>query len=280
MASPDAAHAEIDAALASWRQGDCTLGDMWFLARADPACPLTPESQEGADAETGNYEASVPGLAVLTQTCDLVRGCAARPFVEVAPLVELTADVWQAARRGRQPRYAPIPTLANALLAADLDRVMTVEKAVVAGWTRVAGCPTDDDARAFAQALARKRARVAFPDDFVALIQQLQKRLIDKHDKQSDEGAALRALREIRVQAAPSWEAPDVEILLLFIRDSGDHGFGGQPWDRWLDAWLRLVPPDGRFQVDGLVQTLEDLTAADYVGSDPLDLHHLSSHSA
>lgn len=83
MASPDYA-VDIDATLASWRQGDCVLGGHWFLGRADPARPLTDQSRERCDPETGNYEGEVPGFAVLTQTCDLVRRCDQRPFVEVA----------------------------------------------------------------------------------------------------------------------------------------------------------------------------------------------------
>jgi len=43
-------------------------------------------------------------------------------------------------------------------------------------------------------------------------------------------------------------------------------------------AWLKRVPAAGRFAtVDGAVLTLDDLTARDYVESDPLDLDHLSS---
>ncbi len=89
MTSPDDPDADIDAILAGWRQGDCVLGEHWFLHRADPQRPLTPQSKEGCDPETGNTEGEVPGFAVLTQTCDLVRRCAERPYVEIAPLVAL-----------------------------------------------------------------------------------------------------------------------------------------------------------------------------------------------
>jgi len=89
VTSPDDPDADIDAILAGWRQGDCVLGEHWFLHRADPQRPLTPQSKEGCDPETGNTEGEVPGFAVLTQTCDLVRRCAERPYVEIAPLVAL-----------------------------------------------------------------------------------------------------------------------------------------------------------------------------------------------
>ncbi|MFT4626114.1 MAG: hypothetical protein ACI8PZ_004786 [Myxococcota bacterium] len=108
----------------------------------------------------------------------------------------------------------------------------------------------------------------------------LQRRLIQKHDKQSDEGRALRSLREIRVRAAPAWHAPAVEITLFFIREPNMHDFEGRPWDSLLEDWLGRVAAAGRFTVvDGLVQTLDDLTARDYVESDPLDLGFLSDRA-
>lgn len=227
--------------------------------------------------ETGNAEVQAPGFAVLTQTCDLVRRCDERPFVEIAPLLQLSEGDWRQAVRGRLPRFAVVAGLADQLFAADLDRVMTVEKAVIAGWVRIAGSRTDEEARAFALALARKRVRTAFPDDFVALVGPLQQRLIQKHDKNSDEGRALQSLREIRVRAAPAWDADEVELTFFFIREPSAHDFEGRPWDSLLDDWLsRVVAADRFIAVEGLVQTLDDLTARDYVESDPLDLGFLS----
>jgi hypothetical protein len=180
--------------------------------------------------------------------------------------------------RGRRPAYAFLPLLASRGLVADLDRVMTVEKPVVAKWHRTPGLNTDPEARSFALALARKRVRFAFPDDFTALAKNLQSRLMEKHDKESVEGRALRALREIRVQAAPSWDHHSVTLTFWFVRRDEDIDFDGSSWSTFLDLWLGLVPQAGRFnRVFGQVTTLDDLTATDYVNSDPLDLDHLSS---
>jgi hypothetical protein len=155
---------------------------------------------------------------------------------------------------------------------------MTVEKSIVASWNRTAGYTSDADGRAFAQALARKRVRFAFPDEFTTFAKKLQGRLTDKHDKNTDEGRGLRALREIRVHAAPSWDAPQVEIFFWFVRDEDDADFEGKSWADLLKEWLKLVPTSGRFHsVDGQVVSLADMNAAEYVASDPLDLDHLSS---
>ena len=268
---------QVDQQLEDWRQGDCVVGEQWLLFRTDVARPLT---KDGAAAEEGaeNAEAEALGFAVVTQTCDLVRRCGGRPFVEVCPLVEVDESVLREAERGRRPNYAFIPGVADQRLVADLDRVMTFEKSVVAGWERVQGCLDDDDTRRLSLALARKRARTAFPGDFVAFASPLMKRMSSKHDNESDEGRALRALREIRVRAAPSWDADEVGLIFWFIRNEDEPTFENQGWDHYLDAWLKRVTKKDRFiDVAGVVMTLDDLTAREYVESDPLDLDHLSS---
>jgi hypothetical protein len=112
-------------------------------------------------------------------------------------------------------------------------------------------------------------------------VKKLQNRLVEKHEKLSPEGRALRALREIRVHAAPSWDDNPVTITFWFVRKDEDVDFEGKNWATFLDAWLKLVPEGGRFtKVHGQVATLEDLTAADFVHSDPLDLDHLSSRES
>lgn len=270
--------ARIHEALQAWRQGDCVVSEQWFVFRTDIEQPLTPDGELAAQEGFDNAESEVRGLMVLTQTCDVVRNASDRPYIEVCPLVEVDDFLVKEIQRGRRPNYAFVPALEAMCLVADLERVMTVEKSVMTGWERVEGCPTDTDARRLALALARKRARTAFPDDFVAFASPLMKRMSSKHDKGSDEGSALRALRELRVRAAPSWSAEEVELTFWFIRHDGDATFEGQRWDALLEAWEKLIPATGRFkEVQALIQTLEDLTAREYVESDPLDLDHLTT---
>lgn len=277
----DPAYAEVDGALAVWRQGDCVLGECWFVHRFAPSRAATNIAREVQEAGKDLVEARVAGLVIVTQTCDIVRPCSQRPYIVVCALVEVPKDKLREIERGRRPAYAFLPLVAPRQLVADLDRVMTVEKPVVAKWQRTPAWKTDAEGRAFAQALARKHARSAFPDDFTALAKNLKSRLVDKHDKDSVEGRALRALREIRVQAAPSWDNESITLTFWFVRDDEAVDFEGKSWSSFVEDWLKLVPKAGRFtERYGQVTTLEDLTAADYVNSDPLDLDHLSSREA
>lgn len=277
----------INEALQRWRQGDvCLDAGLEFLHLADLSRPHSLASSQVADALASNGEVievgatpvldEVRGMVMLSQTCDIVRGCRNRPFVEVAPLVELPEEHVEAIRRLKRPAFAYVPATAEAFLVADLDRTMTVEKALVAGWTRTPGWETDDELRAFALALARKRSRFAFPDDFVAAAQGLQRHLVDKHDKQTEEGAHLRALREIRVRASPSWDDGKVQVTWWFIKDA-DPEEADANWPKFLGRWLGLFDQAGRFRLDPPVACrLEDMTARDYVESDHLDLDRLS----
>jgi hypothetical protein len=278
--APDSEEAKrIDASLSEWRQGDLALEESWFVHVGDGALPLS-EAAAQADGGTQALTSEALGLVVVTQTCDVIRNCVTRPFIEVAPLVRVSEDDMHHVKRGRRPAHATLPALEKQLLVADLDRVMTVEKSIVASWKRTPGFTRDADGRAFAQSLARKRVRFAFPDDFTAIAKRLQARLGDKHDKNTDEGRGLRALREIRVGASPSWDAAPTGIFFWFIREDADATFQGKSWADLLKDWLKLVPVTGRFtSVDGQVAALHEMTAEDYVGSDPLDLDHLSTTS-
>lgn len=270
----------IDAALKAWRQGDCVLGEHWFVHRLEKSFAVTDVGRVAAEAGSDLAEQDVLGLVVVTQTCDIVRSCAERPFLEVCPLVEVEEDFLAEIQRGRRPAYAFVPLLSSHKLVAHLDRVMTVEKPVIAMKTRVPGWISDSDARAFAFALARKRVRFAFPDDFVELARKLQKRMVDKHEKSTLEGRGLRALREIRVHASPSWEADQVDVFFWFIRNEKDVDLEGKNWAELLKEWLKLVPCADRFKsVEGEVVTLQRMSAEEYVDSDPLDLDYLSSRA-
>ncbi len=279
----------VDHALRCWRQGDVSLDPgLDFIHLADLSQPHSPASVQAAQTDAGDETDApatvptpildeVPGVVVLSQTCDVVRASSNRPFVEVAPLVALEATMVDEVRHLRRPQFAYVPGTAGACLVADLDRVMTVEKAVVASWTRTDGCRTDEQRRAFATALSRKRARFAFPDAFVAAARQLQDRLADKHGKQTDEGAHLRALREIRVRAAPSWDHDPVHLTWWFIKDREPAGVV-PAWAEFADQWTGLFDDTGRFCLDPpVVCYLDDITAREYTESDVLDLDRLST---
>jgi hypothetical protein len=252
------------------------LDERQFVSLTEPSRALTSQSAQ-AEGDIQVITTEVEGLVMLTQSCDIVRPCVERPFVEVAPLISLSTEYVLQVKKMMRPQYAFVPATEHPKLVAHLDTVMTVEKSVVASWKRTQGCRTDEEIRRFNFALARKRSRFAFPDDFHDLVSRLEDRIEEKHEKQSDEGNALRSLFEIRVSASPSWNDAAVEISFHFIRNENEPYFQGQSWDQLLDKWLALVQPQGRFKtVGGIVTTLDYMTAKDFTESELLDLDHLS----
>ena len=269
----------IDGALGSWRQGDLVFGELPFVHVGDPMEALTRTSAEASGNGLQAFSSEVEGLVVVTQTCDLVRSCVERPFLQLAPLTPVEDDALRLIGLGHRPRFATFGALAARGLAADFDRIVTVEKSVVARCTRVDGCEDDAERRHFATALARSHARFAFPDGFTRLVDKLSRRMIGKHEKDSPEGRGLRALREIRVQATPDWEADRIELFFWFVQLVAAVTREEEEAQAELqEKWLALVETSERFtSIDGQLTTLDDMTAAEYVYSDPLDLDRLSS---
>jgi hypothetical protein len=62
---------KIDEALQEWRQGDCVLGEQWFVFRVAPESPLTDEAIDAAAEGAENAESGVFGFAIVTQSCDM-----------------------------------------------------------------------------------------------------------------------------------------------------------------------------------------------------------------
>jgi hypothetical protein len=279
---PDAYQA-TDAALTSWRQGDVIFDagfSMMHLALAGR--PLTPAARETANELPGDspddlllVASETPGFVVLTQTCDLVRGSEQRPYVEMAPLRKVDTDILAQVRRCRIPALAYVPALADRELVVDLERTMTLEKAVLASLTFERGLNSDAETAAFQSALARKRQRFAFPDVFNRAIEPFQRRMIRRAGKSTPEGRHVDALVEIRAAAVPTWEASEVAVTLWLIKG---HDPDKAEWMHWLSEWEKLIDQGGQYQLDGPLQlcTLDDMRASEYVASHRLDLDQLS----
>jgi len=266
---------EVNTALEAWRQGDAILELDEFIYVALRGVAKSP----GKKPQWGLKSESVAGFAVVSQTCDIVRASEDRPYVELSPLVEVPPERIQEIAKGMRPSYAYLPQLADKTLVVDLDRTLTVEKSLLVQWKRQQGCLTDGEREAFAAALARKRSRFAFEQDFVDAVKRLQKQIVRKHNRDSPDGLSLRSLREIRVLARPSWTAKEVQLEFFFILDDelliGRHVIAHQ-----IEQWHKLLDlPPTYVQASFSLRALEDMTAQEYVASQKLDLDHLSGTS-
>ena len=284
----DAADIErIDSALSQWRQGDATLDAGTFLVHlADKRTPLTEVARDAVEqglvpGEEDVFEVLSPvkGLVVVSQSCDIVRECSRSECVEVTPLIFVEDDrAFEDIRKRRRTRYGYLPGLADRKLVADLERTMTVEKAVVAGWSRVAGCTTDRERATFAEALARKRRRFAFPDEFNAGLKRFRERIKRAEGKSTAEGRLVDALEEIRVQANPDWDAARVTVFFWFLAER-EKIADFDAARRIVQSFISAVSWPGRFALaEPAFEVLEprDMTVEQYQASHALDYDDIS----
>lgn len=277
--------AEINEAIKKWRQGDFFLAEnLFFIHLADLERPLTNESTEIADERARDGDAlevegiasTVIGYVVITQTCDIVRDCRARSYVELSPLVATNESTLKETRLLRRPAFAYVPSASGHYLIADLDRIITVEKSILSNYSPIRGCNDDSERRAFAETLARHRNRSAFPDDFNVSMVPVRSHLKKIHRKNNDEGFLINSIGEIRVTASPNWDAGNISIFLWFIL----HPQEASPItdiSQYIDKWLSLFEQSEKYDLQAVVCRLEDMKASDYVGSDRLDLDQLSA---
>ena len=165
----------------------------------------------------------IDALAVVTQTCDIVRDPVRRPYLQVAGVIDLAGGPsLRTLRRGSTPGRVWLPAFGDAMFA-DLDTVATLGKSVLVspGITIHAGARTPDEYLAIGHQIGRCFGRFAFPDEATRTLDPMRRRLVSKANGQGDEGRVLAKVAEIRAAAAPRWDAEPYEIELTFIFEAG-----------------------------------------------------------
>lgn len=285
---PEAERQRINKAMCAWRQGDIVLGDdLEAVHMADLSLAHSPQSlavveellEQGREAEPGAVpvlDATVHGMVMLSHSCEIVRDCIARPSVEVAPLVRVRKEWMREIRLRRRLRYIFVPATEGALLVGDLERSMSEEKAVVAGWKRTPGWSTDEQAKSFADTLAFKVSRDALPDDFLHACSEMRYHIFSEHNADTTEGNLLRELEEIRVLPDPSWDSGHVELDWWFVVEDSAV-VNEDTWMPYLNKWLEMFVRTGRYRVrDKFPCGFTDFSAAVYRKSYRLDFDRLS----
>ena len=200
-------------------------------------------------------------------------------FVELCVLVRIEDEIQLLEiQKGRLSRYAYLPGLADKHLVADLDRTVTAEKAVLASWSRIEGCATDQERVTFAAALARKRHRFAFPNGFNTGLRKFRDNIKDKHGKDSPEGRFVDAIKEIRVQPDTDWDANAVKVFFWFLLyPDAVTDFSTAVANT--EKWMGRIKFENVFSLqDPAFSVLEpkDMTVEDYLTSFPIDYDDVS----
>ena len=273
----------VDEATHSWQQGDVlelpTTSQAWMAVHG---APLTSTSAAMKHGGSRWVVAATDRLVVVSQTCDIVRGCSRQPFVAVASVVQLHGAQASQARGGHRPRFVPLPALGDDFFA-DLGLLASAEKTVLLEAEPVRGLRDPIEQRRFALGVSRAFGRPAFPDDLHMALDGLVQRIKEKHDKRSHEGRALASLEEIRVFGEPSWAASQIDVTVAFCplsRSDALEQASQEEWEDFVHGWMDRTGPHGVItSVDGDLMPLDEMAASDYLAGDPLDLDYLTSRT-
>lgn len=277
---------EIDSAIEVVRQGDYLLQPSWKFFVVDLA--LAEAVDEKSSSHGGSPESSceirdcddVVGVVVLTQTCDILRKSAERPYLELGALIEVSEAELPLIAKGSSPRYAFVPALAEKQLVVDLDRGMSVTKRAFAhdAANVSTGLYNDAERRAFATALRRKRGRHAFPKSISDAFSPFMAYVRKKHDKASEVGRFLAECEEVCIRVDPEISALSPEITVYFM-------FSQIPHEEEIDAYQKLADelvnrialPKGWEHVQAVIQDFDRMSARLYLGLYKLDFEYLST---
>lgn len=281
---------DAQSAIQQWSQGDCVLGPMPMMWGFHPDCPITGISRSiAADSEpilgVSLAAEKVRGFIVVSQTCDIIRAVEDRPFVQVAPIIEVSGETLGNARLRMRPRLAYLPSLAERSLVADLDRIFTVEKALLSSWDRKACLETEEQRRSFSETIRRYYSRAAFPNEFVEGVRELEKWFQKKHDRKPSPPRkgdppfhphdCLQALYAVLVRARPSWEALAHVDFYLVTKPEAE-SISASTWETFKEECGSRVSLPAGIGSGWHEMPFAHLPAKLYLECDILDLEYLS----
>ena len=171
---------------------------------------------EGASGPPTVYHPEV-GVALISQTCDLVRGSSA-DRVLVAPVRQLGDSVEQSAvKNGQKPLLVLVGEQLDRV--AELDRMVSVPRSRLEGLRvieRTCAMQSGQDAALLAARIARATSRFAFPDLVHEALRRLQKKVLQGYGKDTSFARTLDLVDEFRV-ASSNWEEPASDLTLYVI---------------------------------------------------------------
>jgi hypothetical protein len=273
----------------SLRQGDLLATPVAVTLEA-PKSSLLEDAHELEPVDDAGLWAPAPleiasgWTAIVTQTCDVVRGLEQVAHLQLMPVVELSETEWSEALNGRRGTLFSLPAadgLGIEFPAVDCAICFPVSKAALAhDEVKTLATPLDPASRILlSHWLMRRVGRHAFPDELEwHVLAPLREKLGKSMGKSSPAGFLTSAL--IGVWSSTEWAAG---ISIYFILDENRlRGAGmdvdvNQAAEEILGPVRKALGKAGlAVQVTGTVRTLEGTSAYDLmVGHRQVDLDQL-----
>lgn len=200
-------------------------------------------------------------FVVLTQDCDIVR--VERPWLQIAPVVDLHGNEGRQAALFKRPRYLPLPHLGQDKFG-DLDRVITSAKSDLNDAEVVVQGPSGKAARVVAEQIGRKFERLPLPNEVDATLRPLAQYLSSKA-RLGDTPLGKMVARIDDVVLEAKWSSRPLDIKLVLILKEGElPPLSDDEIDESLDFEATLRDADGRVVPDlqALAEKLAERTTA------------------
>nr|WP_274708213.1 hypothetical protein [Arthrobacter sp. H16F315] len=187
------------------RQGDVADVNRLILAGVDDGSPVIVETPAG--------------VAILSQTCDIVQPSKTRCLV--APVIDPSKQDLSDARKGRKPLLLYLESEKDGSVAyvADMERATSVPKALLAGRKLLARCGAEASeygTRIIAARVGRAFSRFPFPDEVYPVFKDLRGRVQTKSGTESAFGKVIDLVTDLRV-SADQWAKPGRRLTLYVI---------------------------------------------------------------
>lgn len=159
------------------------------------------------------------GVAVLSQTCDVVQPSKTRCLV--APVVDADEGQVADARKGKKPLWLCLESSNGEAPAciADIELATSVPKDVLVGrkvLARYAENPSDARAGNIAARAARALGRFPFPDEVYPVFAELRSRVQKRSGTPSPFGQVVDLVEDLRV-GADQWPVPGRRLTLYVV---------------------------------------------------------------
>lgn len=161
--------------------------------------------------EDFHYSEETPfGVAILSQTCDLVQASKERCLV--APVLEPTDKIVSDAKKGRKPLHLYLESAdLGSQHVADMERATSVPKSRLVGrrlLVRSVEQASSSEARKLGWRIGRAFSRFPFPDEVYPVFNRLRKKAQDRAGSQGAFGQVLDLVADMRV-SSDQWASPE-----------------------------------------------------------------------
>jgi hypothetical protein len=222
---------------------------------------------------------ALPYGLISTQTCDLVEESPKprQPWIQVVPVYDagpmVRTDQHDLIRQHRIGHLIPLTgaMLPSGLWVADLRIEVPLEKSCLVGRQPIESFDTEDAYLKLAERLAARRTRPALAPPISRHIVQSLRDLLGKKKTLSTRDA----VHEVRLYLSGSRVSPSAAQLLIITHEPASAGvlsvFNG-----WWEKAEQHLDTEGIALLNNRFETLQSLTAEEYLNSIPLDFVYLS----